>query len=84
MKSGRRQGVIVDGEILSWKSVCIRNYAIIYVCMYIIWKEDDISSKVLKFADDTNSIFLTFYLFCCHTKIHGVYLSESSFHCSFA
>ena len=53
----RRQRVIVDGEI--WKSV-LRGVPhgsvlgpILLIYIYINDLEDDISSKVLKFADDT-------------------------------
>ena len=51
----RRQRVIVDGEISNWKSewgttgISIRPYTVL---IYINDLEDDISSKVLKFADD--------------------------------
>ena len=53
----RRQRVIVDGEISNWKSewgttgISIRPYTVFNI--YINDLEDDISSKVLKFADDT-------------------------------
>ena len=54
----RRQRVIVDGEISNWKSVLSgvpQGSALgpILFLMYINDLEDDISSKVLKFADDT-------------------------------
>ena len=59
----RRQRVIVDGEISNWKSnlsgvpqgsvLCPILFSI-YIYIYINDLEDDISSKVLKFADDTN------------------------------
>ena len=54
----RRQRVIVDGDISNWKSVLsgIPQRSVlgpIPFLMYINDLEDDISSKVLKFADDT-------------------------------
>ena len=60
----RRQRVIVDGEISNWKSVQsgvpqgsklgpILFLIYIYIYIYINDLEDDISTKVLKFADDT-------------------------------
>ena len=60
----RRQRVIVEGEISNWKSVLsgvpqgsvlgpILFLIYIYIYIYINDLEDDISSKVLKFADDT-------------------------------
>ena len=60
----RRQRVIVDGEISNWKYVLsgmpqgsvlgpILFLIYIYIYIYINDLEDDISSKVLKFADDT-------------------------------
>ena len=59
----KRQRVIVDGEISNWKSVLIRVpqgsvlgpilFLYIYIYIYINDLEDDIFSKVLKFADDT-------------------------------
>ena len=50
----RRQKVIVDGEISNWKSVLsgVPQGSILFL-IYINDLEDDISSKVLKFADDT-------------------------------
>ena len=61
-RTQRRQRVIVDGEISNWKSVLSgvpqRSVVgpilfLIYIYIYINDLEDDISSKVLKFADDT-------------------------------
>ena len=55
----KRQRVIVDGEISNWKSVLIRVPQgsvlgpILFIYIYINDLEDDIFSKVLKFADDT-------------------------------
>ena len=58
----RRQSVIVDGEISNWKSVLsgVPQGSIlgpilflIYIYIYINDLEDDISSNVLTFADDT-------------------------------
>ena len=62
----RSQRVIVDGEISNWKSVLsgvlqgsvlgpiqFLIYIHIYIYIYINDLEDDKSSKVLKFADDT-------------------------------
>ena len=54
----RRQRVIVDGEISNWKSVVSRvpQGSVLGPILFLIYindLEDDISSKVLKFADDT-------------------------------
>ena len=56
--SHRKQRVIVDGEISNWKSVLsgVPHGSVlgpILVLIYINNLEDDISSKVLKCADDT-------------------------------
>ena len=55
----RKHRVIVDGEISNWKSVLsgvsqgsILGH-ILFFCIYRTDLEDDISSKVLRFADDT-------------------------------
>ena len=53
----RRQRVIVDGEISNWKTVLsgVPQGSVlgpILFLIYINYLEDDISSKVLKFADD--------------------------------
>ena len=54
----RKQRVLVDGEISNWKSVFrgIPKGSVlgrIFFLIYINDLEDDISSKVLTFADDT-------------------------------
>ena len=58
----RKQRIIEDGEISNWKSVLSGVLQgsvlgpilfLIYIYIYINYLEDDISSKVLKFADDT-------------------------------
>ena len=56
----RRQRVIVDGEISNWKSVLsgvpqgsVLGPILLLIYIYINDLEDDISSKVLNFADDT-------------------------------
>ena len=54
----RKQRVIVDGEISNWKSVLngVPQRSVLGPILFLIYindLEDDISSKVLKFADDT-------------------------------
>ena len=52
----RRQRVIVDDEISNWKSVLsgvLQGSVLVLFLIYINDLEDDISSKVLKFADET-------------------------------
>ena len=54
----RTQRVIVDGEISNWKSVLsgVPQRSVLGPTLFLIYindLEDDISSKVLKFADDT-------------------------------
>ena len=54
----RRQRVVVDGEVSNWKSVLSgvsqgSELGLILFLIYINDLDDDITSKVLKFADDT-------------------------------
>ena len=55
----RRQRVVVDGEVSNWKSVLSgvaqgSELGPISFLIYFNDLDDDITSKVLKFADDTS------------------------------
>ena len=54
----RRQRVVVDGEVSNWKSVLsgVPQGSVLGPIIFLIYindLDDDITSKVLKFADDT-------------------------------
>ena len=54
----RRQRVVVDGEVSSWKSVLsgvpqASALGPILLLLYINHLEEGVTSKILKFADDT-------------------------------
>ena len=54
----RRQRVVVDGEVSNWKSVLsgVPQGSVLQPILFLIYingLDDDITSKVLKFADDT-------------------------------
>ena len=54
----RRQRVVVDGEVSNWKSVLsgVPQGSVLGPILFLIYindLDDDITSKVLKFADDT-------------------------------
>ena len=55
----RRQRVVIDGEVSNWKSVLsgVPQESVLGHILFLIYindLDDDITSKVLKFADDTN------------------------------
>ena len=52
----RRQRVVVDGEVSTWKSVVITTRISIrtFIILNINDLDDNIASNVLKFADGTN------------------------------
>ena len=56
----RRQRVVVDGEVSNWKSVLsevpqksVLGPIVFLIYIYINDLDDDITSKVLKFSEDT-------------------------------
>ena len=56
---GRRQRVVVDGEVSNWKAVLsgVPQGSVLGPILFLIYindLDDDITSKVLKFADDTS------------------------------
>ena len=55
----RRRRVVVDGEVSNWKSVLsgVPQGSVLGPIVFLIYindLDDDITSKVLKFADDTS------------------------------
>ena len=57
----RRQRVVVDGEVSNWKAVLsgVPQGSVLGTILFLIYindLDDDITSKVLKFADDTNDL----------------------------
>ena len=62
----RRQRVVVDGEVSSWKSVLsgvpqgsVLGPIIFLIYMYINDLEEGVTGKILKFADDTKLFYRT-------------------------